>query len=346
MPGLRSLVLVWAVALWTISQGVAAAWAEPPRWLTHPERLMLGVGDRLTLQQGERSRWVLGEARERSLDVELLQIWLPRGWKESWVPQGEVARLHREGVTPVFVHYFLGDHASRQIFDSVQDEWYASLWRLAQVARGDRPVLVILEPEFNIAPPSGDTALIDWPGFGDHLVAAAKMLREEAPNILVGTCPGDFPGPPRLEATLGRAADSLDFIAFQEMRASTAPSVGRADYLDVGRSAVDYANYLQRAFGRPLLLGYLAISSHGGWEEKQAGVLRGIKKRRDALLGAGVFGLVYFQLFDDPKHVGYFGSAERDFGLVTRDGRPKPALEVFRELGRAPLEDPRPARQR
>jgi len=46
-----------------------------------------------------------------------------------------------------------------------------------------------------------------------------------------------------------------------------------------------------------------------------------------------VFGLVYFQLRDDPNHSGFFGVAERSFGLLRADGSAKPALEAFRELG-------------
>ena len=47
-----------------------------------------------------------------------------------------------------------------------------------------------------------------------------------------------------------------------------------------------------------------------------------------------MFGLIYFQLRDDPAHLGYFGPAERHFGLLRADGTAKPALDVFRALGR------------
>ncbi len=160
------------------------------------------------------------------------------------------------------------------------------------------------------------------------------MIREQAPNVLVGTCPGDFSGAPDLERVLGPVADDLDFIAFQEMRAATDRSRDRVGYRRVGPAAVEFARYLKRAFGRPLLLGYLAVSSYGGWEQTQEQILRDVLEQRAALQDAGVWGLIYFQLFDDPAHRGYFGRAEPHFGLVTHDGKVKPALKVFRALAR------------
>ena len=57
------------------------------------------------------------------------------------------------------------------------------------------------------------------------------MIREQAPNARVGVCPGDFSPDRDLEPLLGPAASELDFLAFQEMRASTDSAVGRDGYL-------------------------------------------------------------------------------------------------------------------
>jgi len=202
------------------------------------------------------------------------------------------------------------------------------------MVRGAGPVLVILEPEFNEDAPAGETPVREWPGFAEDLRAGAALLREQAPQVLVGTCPGDFEGPPDLERVLGPVAQDLDFLAFQEMRARSAPKSDLAEpgYLEMGRSAVSFARYLDRAFGRPILLGYVAVSSYGGWDREQARMLAALHRRRAALREAGVFGLVYFQLRDDPGHRGYFGRGERHFGLLDARGRPKPALEAFRRF--------------
>jgi hypothetical protein len=302
--------------------------------LNHTERLQVGIGDRLSVKRD--GKWVptVEQLDALGLNVDLLQIWLPKGWSPDWVKREQLDAVTARGITPVVVHYYFGDLISKERVEAQRDDWYSSLWNMAQRIRGDAPVLVILEPEFNIAPPRGETAITSWSGFAEELRAAAELIRKEAPNALVGTCPGDFPGPPNLERVLGPVAADLDFIAFQEMRARTDRDRKREGYLNVGRSAVEYARYLQRAFGRPVLLGYLAVSSHRGWDKRQAQVLRDMKAQQPALLDAGVWGVIYFQLYDDPDHRGYFGRAEQSFGLITPNGRKKPAFEAFEELTR------------
>jgi hypothetical protein len=124
------------------------------------------------------------------------------------------------------------------------------------------------------------------------------------------------------------------------MRAKTRRHDEAGDYLDVGAAAVSYADYLQSSFGRPLLLGYVAVSSWDGWEHSQARALDSLVRRRDELLRRGVFGVIYFQLRDDPHHEGYFGPAEKHFGLTSAEGVPKRALESFRALSSPPTREP------
>lgn len=303
-------------------------------------RLRTGIGSRLELERG--GKWVplYEEARRRGVAPDFLQLWLTRGWSDDWARHQQLVELARKGVVPVVVHYYYGDDISKERIEAQRKGWYESMWRMANLVRMPYPVLVILEPEWNNAPPKGETAVTDWPWFAKDLKAAAEMIRDVAPNALVGTCPGDFPGPPRLEAVLSEAADDLDFLAFQEMRAGTVPEAETDGYRDVAEAGVEFARYLHRAFGRPLLLGYLAFSSHGGWEDAQAKALRGLYERRRALQEAGVFGWIYFHLFDDPEHVGYFGPAERHFGLLRVDGSAKPAFEVFRDFFPQPGSEP------
>jgi hypothetical protein len=328
-------LLALALVLWPAGPaGIAAGEPSPPADpLEVGPRLRLGVGDRLSLVRDGRRIPTDVAARELGLDPAFVQIWLTRDWKEEWAPRGQLAELASRGATPVIVHYFFGDDLSRERFERERDAWYTSLWRLARLVRGDAPVLVILEPEWNQPAPQGETSLADWAGFADDLRAAAQMIRRDAPNALVGTCPGDFPGPPGLEQVLGPASRHLDFLAFQEMRAATGPGAGKPGYLDVGSAAAEYATSLSRAFGKPLLLGYVAVSSGGGWEQQQEQALESLVAQRAALRRAGVFGAIYFQLVDDPQHRGFFGSAEKHFGLVDERGRRKPAWKAFLALG-------------
>jgi len=268
------------------------------------ERIRLGIGDRLALARNGSKTPTDVVARDLGLRLDFVQIWLTRDWKEEWVPRAQLLELAGRGVTPVLVHYFFGDDLSRERFERARDAWYTSLWRLARLIRMDAPVLVILEPEWNQPAPAGETALPDWAEFADDLRAAAELIRRDAPNALVGTCPGDFPGPPDLERVLGPASRHLDFLAFQEMRAVTEPAHEKPGYLDVGRASLEYAGYLSRAFRKPVLIGYVAVSSGGGWEDEQARALESLAARRRQLLDAGVFGAIYFQLVDDPRRRG------------------------------------------
>jgi hypothetical protein len=277
---------------------------------------------------------VAERARALGLRIDLLELWLPRGWKESWVPRRELRELADAGVAPVVVHYFFGDGISRERVERDRAAWRASLERLGSVVAIERRVLVVLEPEFNDAPPSGETAITTWPGFGAELAEAAAIVRRAAPQVWIGTCPGDFSPDRDLERSLAAAIPSLDFLAFQEMRAGTDSRSAARGYLEVGRAAVEYARYLRR-FDRPLLLAYLAVSSHDGWEENQVRALHDLARHRETLARQGVFGAIWFQLRDDPEHRGYFGNAEKHFGLLDADGHPKPALAAFRALTRA-----------
>lgn len=299
------------------------------------ETMRFGVGDRLTWHsQGE---WVnyADEARRLEAPLDYLQLWLPRGWQRSWVPEDELRRLVRHGTTPVLVHYFFGDDISRERILDEREEWHASLRRLGRLANTVSPVLIVLEPEFNNDPPSGETHSVAWNGFAKELRDAIKIVRAEAPDARIGICAGDFYPTLNLDK-IRSVANAVDFMAFQEMRASTDPVRERSGYLRVGWDAVRYARYLRREFGKPILFAYAAVSSHGGWEEEQAKAIRDIADAKEALAEQGVFGVIYFQLFDDKEHVGYFGAAERSFGLVARDGRPKPAFWAFKELAGTP----------
>ena len=232
--------------------------------------------------------------------------------------------MAREGGIPVVVEYFFDDGISRERVRAQRQAWRAHLRAIADAVRGPWPVLVLLAPEFNDAPPEGETPITRWRGFGGEIAAALRIFRQRAPNARVGVCAGDFSPDRDLGVPLGRVARQLDFLAFQEMRATTDPDAAQRGYLDVGSAALSYARYLRREFGRPVLLGYVAVSSHGGWGPEQQDAISSLLDREAELLEAGVFGAIWFQLRDDPAHRGYFGPAERGFGLLDARGRPSP----------------------
>ncbi|MDQ6974266.1 MAG: hypothetical protein Q9M10_05230 [Mariprofundaceae bacterium] len=90
------------------------------------------------------------------------------------------------------------------------------------------------------------------------------------------------------------------------------------------------ASYLQQAFHKPIYLAYLAISSLGGWEQKQAHMIERFRDAMPELAYHGVIGASYFALFDDPNHVGWFAEAEKTLGLASKAGVEKPALSAWK----------------
>lgn len=314
---------------WFVSCAPGAGFAREPE-PTHGIRF--GVGDRLTLQRGPQ-RWqpLAQRARQLRVPLDYLQIWLPRGWQEDWLPAWELRALRERGTLPVFVHYFFGDAISGERIEAQRAAWHASLERMARAVAPLGPVLIVLEPEFNTDPPAGETATLAWSGTVAAFRAAIRRVRDLAPEAQLGICAGDFYPDLNLDS-MAPLADAIDFVAFQEMRAQSDPEVRRSGYLRIGAQAARYAHYLRATFDRPVLLAYVAVSSHGAWEAEQASAIRDLARHRGALELAGVFGIIYFQLQDDPEHRGHFGAAERQFGLTDAEGRAKPALRAFREL--------------
>lgn len=321
----------------------SAAGEQVPVWARGPIRV--GIGDRLTVLSG--GEWVpmVDRAAKAGFRPDYLEVWLTRGWRSSWIPEHRIRELSDRGITPVFMHYFFGDEISRERILDEREEWHASLRRLGRIAGRAKAPLIVLEPEFNDDPPEGETATVDWPGFAHEVRVALRLIRAEAPDAKIGICAGDFFPDLNLDVLDG-VAEELDFLAFQEMRGSTDPVRGREGYLRVGREATRYARYLRTRFQKPILLAYVAVSSHGGWEQKQAKALRDLSQASGALQEQGVFGVIYFQLQDDPEHVGYFGDAERRFGLIGADGRAKPAFYAFRRLIQSQREASRAERRR
>jgi hypothetical protein len=269
--------------------------------------------------------------------MDYIEIWLTRGWQESWIGKEDLRRVIGEGLTPIIMHYYFAEDISREYVEDHLDDWYADLTRLASQIDIDEEVWVILEPEFNDEPSSG-TPITAWEGWNDAVMGAVDIVRNGAPRSKVSICPGDFQQFD-LELCMGRAAEGLDFLSFQEMRASTYYEPSSPGRLNVIDSAVRFSKYLKDSFHKPLFLAYLGISTYKdgdplGWEDEQAMVLKAFFSRSHELLANSVFGLVYFEYYDDPLHSGFFGEAEKYFGLMNKDGEPKAAWHVWRENSR------------
>ncbi len=301
-----------------------------------PGGFRVGLGDRLGwFRDGKLVRWY-ERAQADGLEFEFVEIWLTKGWDDTWVSGDELLRIIDRGFIPIIVHYYFGDSISVEYVEEHLEEWYEDIERLASLIDIDREVWVVLEPEFNNYPSSGETPITEWEGWNDAVIGAVERIRERASETKISICAGDFQEE-NLKLCLDRASESLDFLSFQEMRAS--PFQSSPSYLQVTDSALRFSGYLKRTFNKPILLAYLAISTYSdgnprGWEDEQASVIGEIMDGLPGLLANGVFGLVYFEYFDDPEHTGFFGEAEKHFGLVDKDGEPKLGWYVWKEKTR------------
>lgn len=304
-----------------------------PRFREILSGMLIGVGDRLRFfQDGDRGKTQLlyQWAQENNAPVNAHAIWLTRNWDEGWASREDLERMVAKGVVPVLILYYFAGDISRSYVVEHRQEWYFYLMKVAALASIDAPVLIVLEPEFNDGTNAAGTVISNWPGFNEIVIDGIYLLRSMAPNLLVGVCPGDF-GDEDLEPSMGEIVEYSDFVAFQEMRASTQPSETSEDYEDVTDRALGYADYLYTTFDKPVLLAYAAVSTHDGWEQIQADVVQHLFAARGEFQKRGVFGVLYFMLFDDPEHDGYFGAAEAEFGLVRRNGEPKAGWQAFVE---------------
>ena len=308
------------------------AGARPPLPIAE-HRLMVGVGDRLFGHPNESGMDWLATAREHSLPSDLHGIWLPRSWQADWLDTATLQRMSDSGTTPVVLHYFFDEGISKERIIAQREAWHRSLRRMAAAVRIDGSVLIVMAPEFNDDPPPGETRLTDWAGFADELVAAVEILRAGAPNASIGLCAGDFSPDRNLSRVIDPVAGLLYLLVFPVRRASPRLEGRLSDYLGVGGAALEYTRYLHDSFGLPVFLAYVAVSSYGGWEQNQSRAIEDLVTHRAALHGAGAFGVIYFQMRDDPEHTGYFGEAEKYFGLLAADGEAKPAVRAFGKLG-------------
>jgi len=93
------------------------------------------------------------------------------------------------------------------------------------------------------------------------------------------------------------------------------------------------ARYNKATFGKPSFVTDFAFSSYPtpAYERYQDTVIREIFSRMDELDAAGVQGMIWRMLADDPKFntANYHGMAERHWGLLRADGSKKPAFEPF-----------------
>jgi hypothetical protein len=197
---------------------VSGCGADDTMYPGQPGYLRLGVGDRFSWSRGgEEVSWYQ-KAIEDGFELEFVEIWLEKDWDEDWLNQDDLNEALDRGVVPIIMHYYFAEEISKEYVQDHLSEWYDDLERLAAVIDIDREVWVVLEPEFNDEPSSG-TPVTEWEGWNDAVIGAVETIREIAPEAKISICAGDF-SQQNLELCLSLAAQELDFLSFQEMRAA------------------------------------------------------------------------------------------------------------------------------
>jgi hypothetical protein len=133
-----------------------------------------------------------------------------------------------------------------------------------------------------------------------------------------------------------RAIAASDYIGTQLLQSSTRD---KATYSRAVSTLIESSRYVQTRFKKPSLIVDLAISSYpaASYEARQAQFTSELRARIPELKAAGVRGILYRMIADDPKFdtSNYHGVAERHWGLLRADGSEKPAFADFAAVVRA-----------
>ncbi|MHB8248414.1 MAG: autotransporter outer membrane beta-barrel domain-containing protein [Acidithiobacillus sp.] len=310
-----------------------------------------GVGDSMTLNTvGNTYASVpsLLQQMQFPSNNKALGIWLTQGWQPGWMAGMQTAM--QQGYAPVLFDYYLGDLGSMGsgAWGYVQQNaqaWLANTRQLANyLSTLNGTVSVVIQPEFNV-PGVGSN-----PQFGSLLAQVSQILHSAGHpglTILTSAGVGDFgvySGSTENASQWGTfypslsvAAPYLNFITFQEMRgAATGGSVVSAQQEGMNTIAgrvIAFSRYLQAAYGKPLLLGYMMMNPYTpagdteNWSAIAAKAYAEILQISPELRQQGVFGSMAMALFNDATHatsngVDYFGTSSDYFGLVNSNGAP------------------------
>lgn len=274
---------------------------------------------------------------KRGMKPDLAAFWAgPWNERAGWDYLGEhAAGLADRGIAPVVQWYYWGGDISPGCVE--QGCWTGALWKSRALWNADaaaladalhaglqgRPGFVVLETEFN------KNGIEAYEPFDGYLVEHAAIFRARAPELRLVLGFGNWE-PSRWPA-FDRAMAAMDLAGLQTMRAWTRDTSER--YLGAADAVLEATRALHGTFGKPVLLHDLALSSYGvpDWEVEQERTVRGLFERGPQLAEAGLAGIVYRALDDNPTFPAdeYYGEAERHMGLRTASGEWKPALDAW-----------------
>ena len=250
---------------------------------------------------------------------------LEKGWRNT---DAALRALDAANVTPAVHFWYWGDDIQDACFGGgcngkTVEGWHELTRQLTahlQADLGGKPVLLILESEFN-----------------KHGVHDEEYL-DQALALKVGDIKAGYPAAQvvlgfgnwesRAWGTFDRAAAASDYVGLQAMAASTRHD--KEFHLGLADETVEGAERLHVLFDKPVVVQDVAVSSYPEPEslETQEEALLRFAASLPALREAGVEAVIYRSFLDVPDMAlgNHFAEAERHWGLAWHDtGELKPA---------------------
>lgn len=269
-------------------------------------------------------------------NVNAVTFWINRNWDEQWYDIKSIqTKIIDKGYTPVFIFYWFANDISPAFIEERKADYFTDLNRMVDFLNqlnGDK--IVILNPEFN------KNGVESYEPFNDLLIESINLVKS-VEKTKVSFCLGDFGDYQLLSdddnwgdfhPSIYRAIQEVDFISFQEMRGSTRNST--EEILNTPKRTLSFAKYLTEKYQKPTFLAFFALSSYGAdGEAVQEQVYQEFLELMPQLVKqGGLMGFSPFNLMDDPRQAGFYNEAEKHFGLLNIQGKPKPALKYFKEI--------------
>ena len=239
------------------------------------------------------------------------------------------------GVVPVVQWWYWGDDISPSCvengctdrYEKVHKDkatWYRMTNELADlivsVMGPESPAIVVVENEFN------QGGMGTYEPFDGYLVDQINALHMR--NLQVAIEFGNWDQ--KYWKNFDRAVAAADLLGAMALQSSVRDATTYRSGADVLLQA---ARYYQKVFNKPVMVTDFAFSSYPepSYLNDQGTVVREIFARMDEFRAAGVQGMVWRMLADDPKFdtSNYHREAERSWGLLRADGSAKPAFQPF-----------------
>ncbi|MDO8681095.1 MAG: fibronectin type III domain-containing protein [Acidobacteriota bacterium] len=281
----------------------------------------------------------VNRARSLGMPVTYGSTWAG-AWNQKWGWNGieqDLLEAKAAGAVPVVQWWYWGDDISPSCVENGCTDRYQGVQKdkatwtrlsneladlIVSVGGADSQALVVIETEFN------KNGIENYEPFDGYLAEQAAIFHQRGLKVIVSF--GSWGQP--YWTNFDRAVASADLLGTMALQSSIRDA---STYLSGADQLITAAQYFQTTFAKPTFVTDFAFSSYPepSYEVYQDTVVRDIFGRMGEFSAAGVQGMVWRMLSDDPAFDtnNYHGVAERHWGLLHADGFPKLAFAPFRD---------------